>query len=510
MDEQAAKGLEEIGSRDHSLTREYRIFGPPGTGKTTNLTRQIHRAVDRFGDKGVLVTSFSRATAAELTSRDTPIDLDYIGTLHSHCFHALGEPTIAEVQVEDWNRKYPRHKIKQVSRHIKLDGEDAGEDSAAWGGDGLLQELNRCRGMLLAPEYWPARVREFADKWGQYKSTNQLLDFTDLIQTCLLDVPVAPNRPAVLVVDEAQDLNPMQLALIRTWGGNAKYLVLAGDDDQKIYSWAGASPDAILNPEIPEDHKVFLKQSVRVPRAVHAVAEKLIRQVTRRQQKTYEPRPWEGEVLRLSRYRSPEYSILKTAERHVRDGKSIMLLASCSYMLHPLIAVLRKNGIPFHNPHRKSNGYWNPLRMGSRKSAGNRLLALLVGHPGFGDGHRQWRFSDLALWVEWLRRDGVLAPGRNGGHFGERSCPDCLQRVHGNTFHAACARDAPGCAQRQPSCAPGVVARAPRTRVPQAHSVSFGHRRTPRAADPPSACPNRHRHDPLGEGWTSRRRLSLP
>ncbi len=84
--------LQDIGQLDHSVTAEYRIFGPPGTGKTTNLTRQIRRAVERFGQDSVLVTSFSRTAAAELAGRDLPLSPDRIGTLHSHCFHALGCP----------------------------------------------------------------------------------------------------------------------------------------------------------------------------------------------------------------------------------------------------------------------------------------------------------------------------------------------------------------------------------------------------------------------------------
>lgn len=345
MDEQTAERLEGIGLRDHSITAEYRIFGPPGTGKTTNLTRQIQRAADRFGDSSVLVTSFSKATAAELTSRDTPIDLDRIGTLHSHCFHALGKPAIAEGRVEDWNRRYPRLRITPVSRQARLDGEDAAEDDErVRSGDLLLQQLNRHRGMMLGAASWPAAVREFAAKWTTYKKANRLLDFCDLIEVSLHDVPVAPHHPSVLVVDEAQDLNRLQLTLVRSWSESARYLVLAGDDDQTIYAWAGASPDAILDPEIPDDHKVFLKDSVRVPRSVHALSERLIRQVSRRQEKTYRPRPAEGAVVRFSQagYRSPEYRILKTAERHLAEGKQIMFLGSCSYMLRPMIAVLAR------------------------------------------------------------------------------------------------------------------------------------------------------------------------
>jgi superfamily I DNA/RNA helicase len=413
MDERTAERLEGIGMRDHSLTAEYRIYGPPGTGKTTNLTRQIQRAVDRFGDSGVLMASFSKATAVELAGRDTPIDLDRIGTLHSHCFHALGKPAIAEVHAGDWNRRYPRLQITPVSRKVRLDGEDAVEDDGqVKNGDCLLQQLNRYRGMMLSPESYPAVVRDFASKWTSFKTGNGLLDFCDLIEISMRDLTSAPDHPSVLIVDEAQDLNRMQLTLIRKWGECARYLLLAGDDDQTIYAWAGASPDAILDPEIPEDHKVFLKESIRVPRSVHAFSERLIRQVSRRQEKTYRPRPAEGEVVRLSQagFRSPEYLILKTAERHLAQGKKIMFLASCSYMLRPILAVLRKNGIPFHNPHRKSNGFWNPLRTNSRQSAANRSLALLAGHIGFGEEHRKWRFCDLKLWTEWLRAD-LVVPG---------------------------------------------------------------------------------------------------
>jgi superfamily I DNA/RNA helicase len=77
-------------------------------------------------------------------------------------------------------------------------------------------------------------------------------------------------------------------------------------------------------------------------------------------------------------------------------------------MLRPIVNVLRKNGIAFHNPYRQSNGFWNPLRTSSRKSAANRILALLVAHPQFGDSHRNWRNADLFLWAEWLRTGDVL------------------------------------------------------------------------------------------------------
>ena len=109
-----ADQIDEIAQQEAGAeqTREFRIFGPPGTGKTTNISRQIARAVDRYGPQSVLVTSFSRAAAAELAGRDLPISSDRVGTLHSHCWRAIGDPELAEANVEEWNRGNPRCRLR--------------------------------------------------------------------------------------------------------------------------------------------------------------------------------------------------------------------------------------------------------------------------------------------------------------------------------------------------------------------------------------------------------------
>ena len=396
-------------------TREFRIFGPPGTGKTSSIARQVRRAADRYGPASVLATSFSRTAAAELAGRNLPIPSEKVGTVHSHCYHALGAPKIAEACVGEWNRKNPRLALTAAKTYSRLGGEDASaeEDGGpARDGDPLLQQLGRYRGLMIPPKDWPLALRQFEAKWSAYKRALGLLDFTDLIERCLLDVPYAPKAPSVIFADEAQDLNRMQLKLIRKWGERANYFILGGDDDQCIFAFTGASPDAILDPEIPENHKIFLKQSFRLPGKVHRFADALIRQVTRRQEKVYLPREEAGAVQRLSTgtYKSPEYFILKSVEQHLKQGKTVMLLATCSYMLQPVVAALRKRGIPFHNPYRKSNGYWNPLRI-SKSSSAARVLALLVAHPDLGEAHRPWTYSDLTLWADCLVSQGVLRQG---------------------------------------------------------------------------------------------------
>ena len=114
------------------------------------------------------------------------------------------------------DRTYPRLQITPVSRKVRLDGEDAVEDNLQTrNGNYLLQQLNMYRGMMLGPENWPSIVRDFASKWTRYKIANRLLDFCDLIELSTRDLSAAPHHPLVLLVDEAQELNRMQLTLIR-------------------------------------------------------------------------------------------------------------------------------------------------------------------------------------------------------------------------------------------------------------------------------------------------------
>jgi len=91
--------------------------------------------------------------------------------------------------------------------------------------------------MSLPRGAWNDPLTAFERQWSEYKRENGLLDFTDLIETCLRDVALAPKNPSVIFADEAQDLNGMQLSLVRKWGDRASYFIVAGDDDQTIYTF---------------------------------------------------------------------------------------------------------------------------------------------------------------------------------------------------------------------------------------------------------------------------------
>jgi DNA helicase-2/ATP-dependent DNA helicase PcrA len=176
----------------------------------------------------------------------------------------------------------------------------------------------------------------FAQRWEAWKHAYHLTDFTDMLETALQDMKFAPGCPSVIFVDEAQDLSRLQLELLRQWGRHADHLVLAGDDDQTIYTFAGAAPEVLLEHKIPESFRHVLAQSYLVPHTVHALSQASIQKVAIREPKAYLPRDAGGEVRLLHKgsYKYPE-PIVDDAERYIANGKTVMLLTSCSYMLEP-------------------------------------------------------------------------------------------------------------------------------------------------------------------------------
>lgn len=411
--------LERIGTGNLEHCNEWHIYGPPGTGKTDNTMRQTRRAAERFGRDKILVTSFSKAAAAEVAGRDNPLPPNAIGTLHSHCYHALGRPRIAEAHVKEWNAKYSGLQITPHRSGGKLDGDEGGEAVKGAEGDYWLGELNKARGKRRPKELWPSNLRRFSELWEDYKTSNELLDFTDLIERACHDVKIAPGDPSVIIADEGQDFNALEIWLLSSWGKYAEYFIVALDDDQTIFSHCGASPEALIDRVIPAEHRIILKQSHRVPRAVHAAALRCIEQVSHRIAKEYLPRmdedgrTVEGLVERLAtgHWKSPEHIVLDHAMRQVDDGKTVMFLTSCSYMLAPTLKALREAAIPFENKYRRSNGAWNPIRRDTAGAAANRVLSLLVPHPISGEFRRPWQNAEVAQWAEWLNSKGTMRRG---------------------------------------------------------------------------------------------------
>ena len=398
---------------------EYRIGGPPGTGKTTWLAKEIARAAEARGPENILVTSFTRAAAAELVGRDLPIPRENVGTLHALCYRALDRPTIAETKIAEWNENTPSiFQLSDKGDERNLD-DPLAEHACTQNGDEIMRRYQLMRNKLVDKALWPEDVVAFDTRWTDWKEQTGYEDFTGMLERAR-DFYGAPGRPQVICLDECQDCVPLQWSLIRKWAAECDMLITAGDDDQLLYDFVGASPDFMLDPPVPPEQTRTLHQSYRVPRAVLDLSQRWIKQVKRRWPKEYNARMEDGQevmgsVARVdTRWRDGD-SALRVIDGALERGHSIMILASCAYMLGPILASLRRHGLAFFNPYRKANGSWNPLHASRGVSVRERLLAYLrPKSETWGEQARWWTWKDVHAWGGMLKVKDVFKKGGQG------------------------------------------------------------------------------------------------
>ncbi|MCH1571146.1 MAG: UvrD-helicase domain-containing protein [Longimicrobiales bacterium] len=383
---------------------EFRLHGPPGCGKSHALaTRWVPKAAEKFGADNVVICSLTKTAASEIASRDLPIPKENVGTLHALAFRAMGRPTIAEGEVAEWNEREPMFRLGGGAPSVE--NPEVKKNEKATTGDDLMALAQVYRHNRTPRSQWRDDVASFQRRWDAWLHETGYMDFTGLIERAV-DLPCAPGAPSVFVVDEAQDCSVVELDLVRRWSEQAEYAVLAGDGDQAIYGWRGASVKAFLGGEIPEENNYHLTQSYRVPHAVHKAASEWISRASYRYAVEYKPRDFGGEVTTSRGNAKNVEPLIDDIRADLDAGKSVMLLATCGYMLRNAIAVLRREGVPFANPFRPAHGGWNPLRGG----AGKMRAYLRPDAQTYGERARVWTWREAAVWTEVLQSRGVLRP----------------------------------------------------------------------------------------------------
>ena len=331
-----------------------KILGPPGTGKTTRLIKYVKTFV-KLGTPIDKIGYFAFTTKAANEAVDRMLDaypnlqkknLKHFRTLHSLAFTQLGMKKAQVMQdehYEDIGRKLG------IEVTVYSNGEErtgfVDSDSEYFN----IINAARIKNVSIEEEYNTDMYSEDIDKHqlkilkeevDNYKQAYGLVDFTDMIER--FNVAELCPKYDVIFVDEAQDLSPIQWKMYDILKKNSKHIILAGDDDQAIYGWAGADVKRFQD-EPAKD--IILPQSYRVPQQVQHVADQILRRIPddRRIKKQWAPRPESGTTNYITS--------IEDAPLHSDDW---LVLARTNDKLIKLKSTLRDMAIYFEIKGRKS------------------------------------------------------------------------------------------------------------------------------------------------------------
>ena len=332
-----------------------KIYGPPGTGKTTKLINYVKTFL-KLGTPIDKIGYFAFTTKAANEAIDRMLDyhtaferkdLKHFRTLHSLAFNRLGMKKAQVMQDEHYEDIGSKLGIEVT---VYSNGQESTGFVDSNSEYFNLINAARIKEISIEDEYNTGMYSYELEKnllyileqeLNNYKNSFKLYDFTDMIEKFNM-AKMCPKYDVVFI-DEAQDLSPIQWKMVDILRENSKYTILAGDDDQAIYGWAGADVLKFIATQAKKD--IILPQSHRVPRSVQIIADKILDRIPedRRVKKNWKARDEEGLVNHIT--------AIEDAPLHEGDW---LVLARTNDRLEKLKPILKDMGIYFQFKGRKS------------------------------------------------------------------------------------------------------------------------------------------------------------
>lgn len=276
------------------------ILAGAGSGKTKALTHRIAYLISEQGiwPNQILAVTFTNKAAREMRFRlghllgensERRDFMPWMGTFHSICVRllrmdgaAIGIQSNFVIYDEDDRRSV----IKQAMKTLGVTDKQLKASAASSIISTEKNKLNDPETMLANAKYpYQQMIAEVYAEYEKLRRQAQALDFDDLlieVVRLLRDSTEVRHkwqeRFRHILIDEYQDTNAAQYAIVKLLVNSERNICVVGDDWQSIYSWRGADFTNILNFErdFPGAHIVKLEQNYRSTQAILDAAQQVI------------------------------------------------------------------------------------------------------------------------------------------------------------------------------------------------------------------------------------------
>jgi DNA helicase II / ATP-dependent DNA helicase PcrA len=454
-----------------------------GSGKTEVVARRaVHLLTpgraDSLSPKNIVAFTFTDKAAAELKDRilvrcnealgELPGLAElYVGTMHGYClqllqthlFEYLKYSVLTDIQTR---LLIARNSIKSGLSAVEiLSGPSAGQmlNRAPQNVKVFLEALNVLREDNVDLERVPAGLRSALDRYHTLLDEHRYLDYSRIISeavAALQDTTEESNLRLqeflssdvkYLIVDEYQDVNPLQEALIRRIHDLGATVCVVGDDDQAIYQWRGSEVRNILGfaDRYPNVTNVTLTENFRSSSGVVETAETIAKINTSRLPKAMlsagHQTTERGDLLALS-FPDPDAEATWIAERILElrgvpyldapgGDKRGLSWADCAVLLRsvknsgePITTGFKDAGIPY------VIGGLSNLFDADEVQAAVALFRYITDDLSKEEVRRTWKDADVGIADEELDRAlGVLDEAKDWTS-GERWGTYNIQRTY--------------------------------------------------------------------------------
>jgi DNA helicase-2/ATP-dependent DNA helicase PcrA len=348
------------------------VLAVPGAGKTTVLICRTANLIlnHNIPCENILSVTFSRASALDMNNRFTSLfgkisgRKVYFSTIHSFSYRLIREYALRKglkyTLIEDGNSSFKNKILKEI--YMKLNRKHINDDKL----EDLLNTICYVKNMMINPEEFDTyssfnidNFKEIYTYYERYKRKNNLIDFDDMLT---LTYEILSNdsillkkyqmRYKYIQVDEGQDVSKIQNSIISLLASPKNNLFIVADDDQSIYGFRGAYPQALLNfTKIYNGaRKFFMEENFRSSSNIVFTSNQLIKNNNNRYDKNIYTKNPDGKPVTIVKIKD-EYDQLKYLVKElsgVVNPTSTAILYRNNISAVPLVDKLTRHNIPFY------------------------------------------------------------------------------------------------------------------------------------------------------------------